>query len=110
MFMSYPRGLPSPQTELNFLLSPSCETAPKSMFWAPPVCLDLSRRHDWPVKKAVVDLPIRLKGDLKRTSGNSLSPFGAQNKDLGAAASQTLLDVASRGKITSATQATSGVA
>ena len=80
------------------------------MFWAPPVCLDLSRRHDWPVKKAVVDLPIRLKGDLKRTSGNSLSPFGAQNKDLGVAASQTLLDVASRGKITSATQATSGVA
>ena len=68
-------------------------TAPKSMFWAPPVCPDLSRRHDWPVKKAVVDLPIRLKGDLKRTSGNSLSPFGAQNKDLGAAASQTLLDV-----------------
>ena len=82
------------------------------MFWAPPVCPDLSRRHDWPVKKVIVDLPIKLKGDLKRTSGNSLSPFGAQNKDVGAAAaaSQTLLDVASRGKITSATQATSGVA
>ena len=71
---------------------------------------DLSRRHDWPVKKAIVDLPIRLKANPKRTSGNSLSPLGAQNKDLGAAASQTLLDVASRGKITSATQATSGVA
>ena len=39
-----------------------------------------------------------------------LSPLGAQSKDLGAAASQKLLDVASRGKITSATQATSRVA
>ena len=37
------------------------------------------------VKKAIVDLPIRLKGN----SGNSLSPL-AQNKDLDAA-SQTLL-------------------
>lgn len=67
-------------------------------------------RNDWPVKKDVVNLPISSKANRKRTSGNSLSPFGAQNKDLGAAASQTLLDVASRGKITSATQATSGVA
>ena len=71
---------------------------------------DLSTRHDWPAKKAIVDLPASLKGDLKLTSGNSLSPLGTQNKDLGADASQTLLDVASRGKITSATQATSGVA
>ena len=55
-------------------------------------------------------MPASLKGDLKLTSGNSLSPLGTQNKDLGADASQTLLDVASRGKITSATQATSGVA
>ena len=35
-------------------------------------------RHDWPVKKAIVNLPIR----MKRSSG--------QNKDLGTA-SQTLL-------------------
>ena len=47
-------------------------------------------RHDWPVKKAIVDLPIRLKGNSKRTSGNSLSPLEAHNKDLGTA-SQTLL-------------------
>ena len=47
---------------------------------------DLSTPHDWPVKKAIVDLPIRLKVN----SGNSLSPLEAQNKDLDAA-SQTLL-------------------
>ena len=46
--------------------------------------------HDWPVKKAIIKLPIRMKGNLKRTSGNSLNPLGAQNKDLGAA-SQMLL-------------------
>ena len=47
-------------------------------------------RHDWPVKKAIVDLPISLKGNSKRTSGNSLSQLGDENKDLGAT-SQTLL-------------------
>ena len=35
-----------------------------------------------------------MKGDTKRTSGNSLSPLGAQNKDIGAA-SQTLLGMVS---------------
>ena len=38
--------------------------------------------HDWPVKNAIVTLPIRMRENLKRSSG--------QNKDLGAA-SQTLL-------------------
>ena len=51
---------------------------------------DLSTRHNWPVKIAIVDLPISLKGNSKRISGNSLSPFGAQNKDI-SAAWQTLL-------------------
>ena len=36
------------------------------------------------------DLPIRLKGNSKRISSNSLSPLGDQNKDLGADL-QTLL-------------------
>ena len=44
----------------------------------PSVYLDLSTCNDWPVKKAIVDLPIRLKGNSKRTSGFSLR---AQNKD-----------------------------
>ena len=48
---------------------------------------DLSMHHDWPVKKAIVDLPIRLRGNSKR---NWLSPLGAENKYFGAV-SQTLL-------------------
>ena len=39
-------------------------------------------RWDWPVKKAIVYLPVRLKGTLKRISGSSLSSLGAQNKDI----------------------------
>ena len=46
---------------------------------------DLSTRHDWPVRNPIVDLPIKMKGKLKRTSGNSLSPLGAQNRDFRAA-------------------------
>ena len=52
---------------------------------------DLSTRHDWPVKKGIVHLPIRMKGNSKHISGNSSSPLAAQNKDLGAAALQKLL-------------------
>ena len=40
----------------------------------PTVYQDLSTRHDWPVKKAIVDLTIRLNTCWKRTSGNLLSP------------------------------------
>ena len=35
----------------------------------------LSTRHDWPLKKAIVNLPISLKGYSKRISRNSLSPM-----------------------------------
>ena len=51
---------------------------------------DLRAQHDWPVENTIVDLPIKTKENSKGTSGNSLSPLGAQNKDLGAA-SQTVL-------------------
>ena len=34
-------------------------------------------------KKTIVNLPIRLKRKSKRISSNSLSPWGAQNKDIG---------------------------
>ena len=51
---------------------------------------DLSTRCDWPVEKGLVDLPIRMEGNSKCTSGNSLSPLGTQNKEFGAA-SQTAL-------------------
>ena len=51
---------------------------------------DLRARHDWPVENTIVDLPIKTKENSKRTPGNSLSPLGAQNKNIGAA-SQTSL-------------------
>ena len=66
-------------------------SAPKSLFWDPPVYQDLSTHHDWSVKKGMVDLPISLKGNSKRISGNSWSPSAARNRDLGAAALQKLL-------------------
>ena len=42
-----------------------CEPVPKSLFWAisSAVYQDLSKGHDWPVKKAIADLPIRSKGN-----------------------------------------------
>ena len=46
--------------------------------------------HDWPVVEAIVNLPIKIKGNSICTSGNSLSLLGAQNKDIGTA-SQMLL-------------------
>ena len=39
--------------------------------------------HGWPVNKSIVNLPITLKGNSKRISGNSLSILGAWNKDMG---------------------------
>ena len=34
------------------------------------------------LKKAIVDLPIRLKVNLKCISGNSFSPLGTQDNDI----------------------------
>ena len=39
---------------------------------------------------AIVDLPIKVKGNSKRSSCNLLSPLGTQNKDINCAASQML--------------------
>ena len=52
---------------------------------------------DWPVKRAPVHLPIRIKGNLKRTSGYYLSPSGAQNNSR-----RCFADVTIQGYITSA--------
>ena len=46
---------------------------------------DLSTCHDWSVKNAIVNLPIKMKGNSKRSSFNSLSLLGARNEDIGAA-------------------------
>ena len=69
-----------------FWLSPSGKQRQILALGPKRVQCTLSTRHKWPVKNAVVNLPIRLKGN----SANSLSPFEAQNKDMGFVA-QTLL-------------------
>ena len=43
---------------------------------------DLIWHHDWPLKKAIVCLQIKMKGNWKLTSCNSLSLLGAQKKDM----------------------------
>ena len=47
---------------------------------------------DWPVKKSVVNLPIRLKGNSKHISGSSLSSSGAQMKDVVTAVEKMLVN------------------
>ena len=76
------------ETELWLSLSAKQRRNPCSGL--PAVYQDLRMRHDWPVQKPFVDLPIKIKGNFKRTFGNSLSTLRAQNKDIGAA-SQMLL-------------------
>ena len=82
--------------ETKLWLSPSAKQRRNPCSGPPPVFQDLKTRHDWPVKKAIVDLRIRLKGNSKHTSGNSLSPSGAQNKDISAASKTLLTGVKSR--------------
>ena len=64
-----------PQTKLNSV---------KYVFEIPQY-QDLSMRLDWPVKNAIVNLPIKMTGNSKPTSGDLLSPLGAQNEDNGTA-------------------------
>ena len=45
----------------------ACETAPKISFWT--LICDLITRHDRPVKKAIFNLPITLRGSSKSFSG-----------------------------------------
>ena len=66
---------PAPQTEINFLSSPSAKQRRNPCSGPQPAYQDLNTRHDWPVKKAIVNLPIRLKGNSKRISSNLLSPL-----------------------------------
>ena len=61
--------------------------------WPLPVYQDLNVCHDLPVKNAIVNLPIKMKGNSKHTSGNFLSPLGAQNKDISVALQMSLTKV-----------------
>ena len=45
------------------------------------------------LKNAMVDLRIRMQENSKRSSGNSSSPLGAQNKDIGTALQTLLIEI-----------------
>ena len=86
--------VPSLRHGWNYPLVKSvCETAPKSLFWAPPVYQDLSVRHDWPVKNAIIDLPVKMKENSKCCSSNSSNLLAAQNKEISAALQMLLTKV-----------------
>ena len=71
-------------------VSPSEKQPRNPCYGPPPVYQDLSTCHDWSFRKAIVNFPIKKKGNSKHSSVNSLNPLGTQNKDLGTA-SQTIL-------------------
>ena len=58
------------------------------------------------LKKAIIDLPINMKGNSKHTSIDSSSPLVAQNKNI----ARCFADVNNQGKLTSVTKATMLVA
>ena len=70
----------------KLLVTSVCET----VIYPLSVYQDLSTCHDWPNKKVIVNLPIRVKGYPKCISGNLLNPLGYKNMDIGTAL-QTLL-------------------
>ena len=49
--------------ETKPLLSPSASQRRNPCSGPSAAYQDLSKRHDWPVKKAIVNLPIRSKGN-----------------------------------------------
>ena len=67
--------------ETKLLLSPFARQRQNPCSGPSSVYQDLSTHHDGPVKKAIVDLPIQMKGNSKRSSGNNLlSLLRAHNK------------------------------
>ena len=58
------------QTEINFWFSRSAKQCQNPCPGPPPVYQDLGTCHDWPVNKAIVNLPIRLKENSKCISSS----------------------------------------
>ena len=54
---------------------------------------DVGTHHDWPVKNAIVQLPIRLKKKKEMHFCYLVESIGAQNKDIGAASQMLLTKV-----------------
>ena len=76
----------------KFLVKSVCETSPKSLFQA-PTCVQgfeyvpwlACFKCHWPFAKW-----IKIKENLKRSSGNLLSLLGAQSKDIDTASQRNL--------------------
>ena len=49
--------------------------------------------HDWPVEEAIINLPIKMKGNLKHTSGDLKSLLRAQSNDISTASQMLLTNV-----------------
>lgn len=73
--------------ETKLWLSPFVTQHQNPCSRASPVYLDLSTCHDWPVKSAIVGrfADQILKGNLRCITGNLLSLWGAQYKDISVA-------------------------
>ena len=49
--------------------------------------------HYWPVEEAIINLPIKMKGNLKHTSGDLTSLLRAQSNDISTASQMLLTNV-----------------
>ena len=79
--------------ETQLWLSSSTKQQRNPCSGSPPVYLNVSTRHNWTVKNAMVDLPMKLNENSKRSSGNSLSWLGAQDKDISTALQTLLIEI-----------------
>ena len=70
-------------TDGTKLLVIHCEPIQILVFGLRVVYQDLSTCHGWSVNKAIVNLPIRLKGNSKRISGDLLNIFGGPEQRYG---------------------------
>ena len=81
--------------EISFWSSPSAKQHQNPCSGRPPVYQGFSTCHDWPVKKANVNLPIRLKVRVNKIQNAfpvSHPLVGGQDKDI-STVSQMLLTV-----------------
>lgn len=74
----------APQTEINFWLSQSAKHCWNPCSGPLPVYQDLIMRYDWPVKRAIINLPIRSKQNTTLPAIHWIR-WGTQNKDIGTA-------------------------
>ena len=77
--------------ETKLWLSPFAKQCQNPCSGYPPVYQDLSTCHDWPIKKDIVYLPIRMKGNQNTLP--IIDSFEAQNMDLSVSLQMSLAKV-----------------